>query len=90
MEHITGLPVEEFWIHYDTDVLSDDINPAVDYRLPGGLTLEQVVYLQHALLSSGKVVGMSVTIFNPLLDDDGHIANVIVEGLTEAFNFRKA
>jgi arginase len=90
MEHITGLPVERFWLHYDTDVLADDINPAVDYRLPGGLTLEQVVRLQQALLSSGKIAGMSVTIFNPLLDQDGHIASVIVEGLGEAFNFRKA
>ena len=27
-----------FWIHFDVDVLNDSIMPAVDYRLPGGIT----------------------------------------------------
>src|SRR5690606_11158487 len=36
--------LEGFWIHFDTDVLSDEINPAVDYRLPGGLQFEEVEY----------------------------------------------
>ncbi len=31
--------LERFWIHFDTDVLDDVINPAVAYRLPGGLEL---------------------------------------------------
>src|SRR6266511_3528423 len=31
-----------FWIHLDVDVLNDSIMPAVDYRLPGGITFSQL------------------------------------------------
>jgi arginase len=53
------------WIHLDTDVLSDEVNPAVDYRIPGGLSFKQVEHLIRALLLTGKMVGISVTIFLP-------------------------
>ena len=38
--HLTrdGGPPSGFWIHVDADVLDDAIMPAVDYRLPGGLS----------------------------------------------------
>lgn len=75
-----------FWLHFDADVLSDDINPAVDYRLPGGLRFEQVEYFIHQLLLSGKMAGISVTIFNPLLDMDSTIAQKITVMLGKAFS----
>ena len=34
--------VEGIWIHVDADVLDDRIMPAVDYRLPGGLSWEEL------------------------------------------------
>lgn len=74
-----------FWLHFDTDVLSDEVNPAVDYRLPGGLRFEQVEYFIHQLLLSGKMAGISVTIFNPLLDADCTIAQKITATLVNAF-----
>jgi arginase len=79
------LPVEACWIHFDTDVLSDDINPAVDYRLPGGLSFEQVEYLLQALLASVPVAGISVTVFNPRLDHNGQIAQNLAQSLGRAF-----
>lgn len=85
-QYIDRLRVEGFWIHFDTDVLSDEINPAVDYRLPGGLLFEQVELLLNFLLSTGRMAGISVTIFNPRLDKDGHIARNIAESLTRAFD----
>lgn len=57
------------WLHFDVDVLSDDIMPAVDYRLSGGLSETEVLSVISALISTGKLRGMSVTIYNPLLDD---------------------
>lgn len=75
-----------FWLHFDTDVLSDEINPAVDYRLPGGLRFEQVEYFIRSLLLSGKMAGISVTIFNPLLDADSTIAKNITALLGRAFS----
>jgi arginase len=75
-----------FWIHLDADVLDDRIMPAVDYRLEGGLDFSELSELLRVLVSSGRGVGMSVTIFNPHLDPDGSIAtnfvSSIVAGLT--------
>jgi len=54
--------LDGFWFHFDTDSLSDDENPAVDYRLPGGLSLKDAEHLLSRLLESDKITGMSVTI----------------------------
>lgn len=89
LAYMDRLSLDGFWIHYDTDVLSDDINPAVDYRLPGGLLFEQVEYLIRKLLSTGKIVGMTVTIFNPKLDKDGSISINITKSLGRAFDLNR-
>lgn len=86
LQYLQNLKTEGFWIHFDLDALSDDINPAVDYRLPGGLTFQQSERLIRSVLLTGKIVGMSVTIFNPRLDADGTIANNITESLGHSFN----
>jgi arginase len=80
------LKPEGYWIHFDTDVLSDDTNPAVDYRLPGGLSFDQVEYLMHRFLNSLPVIGLSVTIYNPLLDPKGIISSRITACLVNAFS----
>jgi arginase len=74
-----------FWIHFDTDVLSDAVNPAVDYRLPDGLTLEMCENILKNLLNRYQVVGMTITIFNPMLDQGGKIADQLTESLTRIF-----
>jgi len=86
LKHADLLEVEGFWIHFDTDVLSDEINPAVDYRLPGGLQFDQVEYLIRSFLLTGKIAGMSVTIFNPTLDRTGNISKSLTESLGKAFD----
>lgn len=75
-----------FWLHFDTDVLSDDDNPAVDYRLPGGLRFNQVEHFIHHLRLTGKMTGISITIYNPLLDPDHHIARNITATLVRAIS----
>ena len=70
-----------FWIHLDADVLDDAIMPAVDYRMPGGLQFEEVSAVLRRLVRSGRAVGLSLTIFNPLLDHDGTLAQALVECL---------
>lgn len=87
LQHINTLAFDGFWIHFDTDVLADEINPAVDYRLPGGLQFEEASYLIGHLLSTGRIAGMSVTIFNPALDEDGHIARGITACISRMFSF---
>lgn len=75
-----------FWIHLDADVLDDLIMPAVDYRLPGGLTFSELSNLLRLLLMSGKAVGVSVTIFNPTLDKDGSITRNFVSSIVEGLS----
>ena len=86
LQDIEHTKVKSYWIHFDTDVLSDEINPAVDYRLPGGLTFSEAEHLLTSLLSTGKMAGISVTIFNPHLDKDGSISRNISGCLGRAFN----
>jgi len=78
--------LDGYWIHYDTDVLADTVNPAVAYRLPGGLQLAQTAYLMNSLLQTKRVAGMSVTIYNPRLDKDGHIAHLLTDNLARIFS----
>ena len=74
-----------YWIHFDTDVLNDDINPAVDYRIPGGLQFEEAEYFVSNFLQKVNIIGMSVTIYNASLDKTGSIAAKITASLGRMF-----
>jgi arginase len=73
--------VAGFWVHLDVDVLDDSVMPAVDYRMPGGLSFEELTALLQALLRTGLAAGMDVTIFNPSLDRDGTIAKNLASAI---------
>ncbi len=60
-----------FWIHVDADCLDDAIMPAVDYRLPDGLSALELETVLRAALATGRAVGIEVTIYNPALDASG-------------------
>jgi arginase len=78
--------VDGFWIHFDTDVIDDDSNPAVDYRLPGGLSFQECKDVLSSLTTRFPVIGMSVTIFNPSLDKDKSIARKLITLLSEVIH----
>lgn len=69
-----------FWIHLDADVLDDAIMPAVDYRQPGGISYAELSEVLNVLISTGRAVGLTVTILNPRKDPDG----VAVKGLAKS------
>jgi arginase len=70
-----------FWIHLDVDVLDDAIMPAVDYRLPDGLSWSELTAVLRAAVASDRAAGLEVTIFNPTLDDDNRLARALVSAL---------
>jgi arginase len=70
-----------FWIHLDVDVLDDTIMPAVDYRLPDGLSWDELTTVLRVATASDRLAGLEVTIFNPTLDADGRIARALVDAL---------
>ena len=72
-------PIEGFWIHIDADVIHDKEMPAVDYRLPGGLTFEELGSVLGILFGSNQVVGLSLSIYNPKLDPQHVIAFKLVD-----------
>lgn len=81
-DHTLDPAIDGCWLHFDADVLDDAINPAVDYRLPGGLYPEEVIRIGRHLIQHGHIVGMSVTIYNPWLDMDGHVGRLIAGCVT--------
>jgi arginase len=74
IERLLHPDLEGFWVHLDCDVLDDAVMPAVDYRLPGGLSWDELETVLQIAVGSGRAVGIEVTIFNPALDRDGSIA----------------
>jgi arginase len=64
--------------------------PAADYRMPDGIHFEELSVIINTLLSSGKSAGMSVSIYNPLLDPSRKIARELVESMAAGFNSARA
>jgi arginase len=86
VEHLTRPHLGGFWIHLDVDVLADEIMPAVDYRIPGGLVRDELLITLKTALRSEHAVGLEVTIFNPTLDHDGQLAQMITDLLVESLS----
>ena len=84
LERLTRPALDGFFIHLDADSLHDDIMPAVDYRLPGGLSEHEMMVVLAAALSSGRAVGLEVTIYNPSLDRDGSAGRTLTQILASS------
>lgn len=83
--HVGRDELDGFFIHFDADCLADAIMPAVDYRLPDGLSWDEAGTVLRVARASGKAVGIEVTIYNPNLDADGSAGRGLTELLVEAF-----
>ncbi|MBT2365942.1 arginase family protein [Streptomyces sp. ISL-10] len=88
VERLTAEETAGFWVHLDVDVLDDAVMPAVDYRLPGGLTWEELEAVLGTALADERARGLDVTIFNPRLDPGGTMATRLVECLRRGLSAR--
>ncbi len=86
MKRLSGPTIAGFWIHLDADVLDDAIMPAVDYRMPDGLSWDELVTILRTGIATGRAIGINITIFNPTLDGDGSIAQEFTETLARGLN----
>ena len=88
VDHLTRAELDGFFIHLDADCLDDAIMPAVDFRVPGGLSWDELGAALRIALASGKAVGLEITIYNPRLDEDGSagrgLADVVAAALGAA------
>ncbi len=76
--------IDGVWVHFDTDVVDDRLNPAVDYRQPDGLCWHEAASAIRRIREIGKLAGLSVSIFNPRLDANGRIAMALTECVVAA------
>ena len=90
VEHLTRPGLEGFFVHVDADVLDDAVMPAVDYRLPGGLSFDELATLLETALDSGQARGLEVTIYNPDLDTDGAAGGGLARTLIGALGSARA
>ena len=82
--HVSRKELEGFFIHVDADCLDDAIMPAVDYRLEGGLSWNELRTVLQMALASGRCRGLEVTIYNPSLDTDGSAGRGLADVLATA------
>ena len=83
IEELSRPEIVGIWVHLDADVLDDAVMPAVDYRMPGGLSWEELATILQVAIASGRAIGLNITIFNPKLDSDGSIAAAFVDALVK-------
>jgi arginase len=84
VDHLMRAELDGFFIHLDADCLDDAVMPAVDFRMPGGLSWDELGTALRIILASGKAVGIEITIYNPQLDRDGSAGHGLVDVLAKA------
>ena len=84
VHHLTREELDGFFIHLDADCLDDVVMPAVDFRMPGGLSWDELGTALRVALASGKAVGIEITIYNPRLDEDGSAGRGLADVLAAA------
>lgn len=76
------LPDKPIYIHFDSDVLRLSDMAAVNYPAQGGSDLATIEASLTRLAQTGRVAAVSVTLWNPELDEEGS-AEQMVMGVIE-------
>jgi arginase len=76
------LPEKPLYVHFDTDVLSPQVAPAMNYLAQGGASAQELQAVFNHLSQSGQIVAVSLSSWNPDLDTDGQSRNVCMELLS--------
>jgi arginase len=79
--HLERKELDGFFIHIDADCLDDEIMPAVDFRVPGGLSWNELAMTLRVALASERVMGLEIAIYNPQLDPDQSAGRGLVDVL---------
>jgi len=84
LDHLDRAELDGFWVHLDADILGPEVMPAVDSPDPGGIGHQELVALLAPLAASPRCMGVEVTVFDPDLDPDGHLAHQLTDTLLTA------
>ena len=76
-------PPGPIWVHFDTDVIDPVEAPAMNYPAPGGPGVDDLREVFSYLAATGQVTAVSISTWNPELDQDGTSQAVSVGLLME-------
>jgi len=85
LEMIVSKNLDGFWIHFDVDVLNNEIMPCVDSPQEDGLSYEELREVLNPLIQSDYFCGMDITIFDPTLDKDNFYGRRLANELAGIF-----
>jgi arginase len=88
LPHITDLldyplPDGPLYVHFDTDIVDPAEVPAMNYPAPGGPSAETVRQVFRHLASTGNVAAVSLSSWNPNLDENGRSRIICMDLLNE-------
>lgn len=66
------------YVHLDLDVLDPSEGRANEYAAEGGVTVQQLTGLLDAAAAATRIVGLSITAYDPAHDPDGAVASAAV------------
>lgn len=75
--------LDGFFVHFDVDVLNDEIMPAVDSRMEDGIDYDNLKDILRPLLENEKCFGMEITILDPDYDPNGEFTQPFVNTLIQ-------
>lgn len=65
------IPDGPLYVHFDVDILDPAEAPAMNYPAPGGPSAAQLAEIFRRLAATGRLVALSVSLWEPELDKDG-------------------
>ena len=77
------LPDGPFYIHFDTDIIDPKEVPAMNYPAPGGPSSDAVRRVFRHLANTGNVAAVSMSAWNPDLDENGRSRIICMDLLKE-------
>ncbi|MCJ7932168.1 MAG: arginase family protein [Chryseobacterium sp.] len=75
--------LDGFFIHFDVDVLKDELMPAVDSRMEDGISYEDLKEILRPLIHHPQCFGIEITILDPDSDKNGTYTRPFVNNLIQ-------
>lgn len=77
------LPDGPLYVHFDSDILDPSEAPAMSYLAPGGPSSETLRQVFQRLAASGQIAAVSLSAWNPKMDEDGASGDLVMSLLAE-------
>ncbi|MBV8327674.1 arginase family protein [Chryseobacterium sp.] len=83
MNLVNEKKLDGFFIHFDVDILKDELMPAVDSRMEDGIDYTDLKEILKPLIHHPKCFGIEITILDPDYDENGIYTQPFVENLIQ-------